>query len=355
MLDFHIIYFLILFFISEIIHRYSCHKRKYSPVSAGSIVMAIGIFSLAALQKLSFENVFITKLIALELLIIWLYIAASYFICYLKGYFFILVQHMHDQLSIGTWVASCAVMAMVIQEEFPTWHILIWTMALLALAIWTIYFLLLIKIFLKILTGASRIHVGTILLSTVSTQAIVILLNTLLPMLIPRYFNQILIVIGSIFYIIGLLIILRYHIIKKPKYIFIRWSNTNNIIHGALSITGIAILITHAMSKNIIILIWITVTSLFAMIESVSLIKLYQRIKKAGLLKGAFSYDVSQWSRIFTYGMYYAFSLEIFESNVFQNELTNLIAQFGQYVVLVILLIEIAVYFSSKFSRSGFI
>jgi len=349
MFNYSIIFFLLLFVISEIVRKHYFKKLNYPTVSAGSVVMAIGIFSLAAQQTLPIKNIFLSELIALGLLILWLYIAISYCICFCKKH--LLIQGSINQFSIGTWVAGCAMMAMVIHKEFPSLHILIWIMVLIAIAIWLVYLLLVIKLFWRILIGVSKSHTGIILLSTVSTQSIVIVLNTIIPNHIPQYVNQVLIIIGFVFYVIGLIIILRYYIPKKTSYILIWWSNTNSIIHGALSITGIASLITHVISNNIIILTWVLTTGLFFLIESASLIKLYQRVKIAGLLKGALSYNISQWSRVFTYGMYYAFSLLLFESKLFQNQLLKLITQDGQYIVLITLLIEILIFFRSKFSN----
>src|SRR6185312_17146269 len=76
--------FLILFICSTIIRRFF-HDKKYSSVSAGSIVMAIGIFYLAVLPKLPFVNPLIKNVLALELFIIWFYIAISYINCYFNN------------------------------------------------------------------------------------------------------------------------------------------------------------------------------------------------------------------------------------------------------------------------------
>ena len=77
---FYSIIFVILFFISAVVnHYYKKPKSTSVSASSGSIVMAIGIFALYALQNLPFNTSFLTKLITLELLIIWFYIVVSFF------------------------------------------------------------------------------------------------------------------------------------------------------------------------------------------------------------------------------------------------------------------------------------
>jgi hypothetical protein len=79
-------------------------------------------------------------------------------------------------------------------------------------------------------------------------------------------------------------------------------------------------------------------------------------VRQYGLHTGAGVYDVSQWARNFTFGMFYAFtaaSLERFAPGADPSWLVAVqraVAAVGPYVVLALLLIEAAL---AAFGRRG--
>lgn len=330
--------------ITEAVRRCFINRLPLS-TSAGSIVMAIGIFSLFALHRLPFTTVFLERLLALELFIIWLYLALFYLKNNLNG---ILIQSREDQFGIGTWVAGSSVLAISCYIEL-LWISVSWMLLLIASVIWIIYLRLLYINLLEMLHNKFKVT-GIILLSTVSTQSIVILLNIVLAQRIPILINQILISFGYVLYFIGIFIFLSYFISEKIKKSILNWSNTNSIIHGALSITGLAGLVTNSINFKLIIATWVAASTLFVCIEGISLIYLLNRIKSFGWSKGIFIYDTSQWSRIFTYGMYYAFTLSLFKEELFKNKIINFVVLYGQYIVFGILLLEIFLWLKSSVS-----
>ncbi|MBX3709533.1 MAG: hypothetical protein KIT56_09385 [Gammaproteobacteria bacterium] len=311
--------------------------------------MAVGIFSQDALRRLPFVTDLVIQLIALELLIIWIYFVRFYIQSYLDENFNIQIKSMANQYGIGTWVASSSVLAILFSTELPSWNIVIWFLALFAFIIWLIYLKWLFIDFFLVLLKYKNIHTGIILLSTVSIQSIVLLAHSLLTHQFPILINQMLIILGCLFYLIGIFIIVRYHINIKFKYLILNWSNTNSIIHGALSITGLASVLTNSIDHGFIIFIWILATCLFFLIEGISLVKMTYRIKLYGCLNGIVRYDLSQWARIFTYGMYYAFTLSIFNINLIQNIIVIKVVNYGQYIVFGILLAEIILFYKDRF------
>jgi hypothetical protein len=73
--------------------------------------MAIGIFALAALQRMPFPAHLATQFFALAMLIVWTYLALHYVACAMHG-----TMHRHSgdpvhSFAIGTWVAGTAVAA----------------------------------------------------------------------------------------------------------------------------------------------------------------------------------------------------------------------------------------------------
>jgi hypothetical protein len=335
--------FLILLAISEIMRRLFIKKPQISS-SAGSIIMAIGIFSLFALTRLPFSTVSMERFVALELLIIGMYLVGSGIKKYRMG---ILMLSPEDQFGIGTWVAGSSILAILFSNMLPTWKVVIWILALLAFFIWLIYLGWLCINLSKMLAKRIKNQTGIILLSTVSTQSIVILLNTIFKNLVPIVINQTIILIGVLFYSVGIFIIVRSFIQTRIKNLIINWSNTNSIIHGALSITGLASIVTHSVNNKLIIATWIVASWLFVLVEAISVIRIFYRIKTLGWIKGVFVYDITQWARIFTYGMYYAFTISVFREVLFKNEIMNIVVLYGQYIVLSILLIEIILFLQS--------
>lgn len=309
--------------------------------------MAIGIFSLDALQQLPFVSKLISQLITLELFVIWLYLVRFYINSYFNGIFVNGIKSITKQFGIGTWVAGCSVLAILFLAEIPSWRIVILLLTLFAFVIWLFYLKLIFINVALILYKKKQIYNGIILLSTVSTESIVLLFSSLSHK-IPIFINQILIVSGYIFYLIGIMIIARFSFAIKLKRLVLGWNNTNSIIHGALSITGLAGTLTNSINDKVIIYTWWMATCLFVLVEGISLIKLVYRIRIVGLNRGIFVYTVSQWSRVFTYGMYYAFTLSILNHHLLKNLVINMISQYGQYAVFGILLVEINLFLCDR-------
>lgn len=337
---------LVLIIISKTIGYYP-NTRKYFSTTVGSIIMAFGIFVLYALPELPFSNNIIINLATLELLILWIYIAINILVIYLKGDFSALIHGVNNNLGVGTWVASSAVLAMLLFKIIPTYHVVNWIIALIPICIWIAYLWLIIPKLLCINT--LYINSGIIFLITVSTQSIVLLLNALLPNHISTLINLVLILSGYIFYVFSLIVIIRYCFSIKPKRLLLSWSNTNSIIHGALSISGLASLIAASINDIFIIFTWFMATCLFITVEAISLIGLYYRIRIVDIKKGARVYEISQWSRIFTYGMYYAFTLSISHHKIISNLIIDIVTAYGQYIVLIMLILEIIILTNDKF------
>src|SRR5699024_11883697 len=92
-----------------------------------------------------------------------------------------------------------------------------------------------------------KVH-GLILLSAVATQSIVLLINSVFP--IKFAYLRPIIVLGLLFYALGIILLLnRYNFTKKWDLVT-DWNNTNCVIHGALSITSLAIVSTQSLSTN---------------------------------------------------------------------------------------------------------
>jgi hypothetical protein len=118
-----------------------------------------------------------------------------------------------------------------------------------------------------------------------------------------------------------------------------------------MSITGLAALETGALPGGVIALTWVWVMLMFIGVEAVEVARLIARVHAFGWRKGVFTYHVSQWARNFTFGMLYAFTLRLAVagglSGAGLGALTGLqdgIVAVGQYVVLILLAIELVLF-----------
>ena len=116
-------------------------------------------------------------------------------------------------------------------------------------------------------------------------------------------------------------------------------------MHGALSITGLASITSHAVNNQSIIGIWILAAVCFLIVESFEVHRLFKRMKDLGIQKGILIYDVSQWSRIFTFGMFYTFTCLIEPRSLFILFVQKMIITSGVWIIFTLVIIEILLCF----------
>jgi hypothetical protein len=331
-------------------------SRGVVPTSAGAVVMAIGIFIAAALQQMPILAPLISKPLSIALLVIWASIAASYAASALRGLLHVHTRPLIARFAIGTWVAATAVLARDVLWEIHEWRLLAIPLAILAFALWLWFLRLAASALPRIVSMSSQALVpGVVLLATVSTQSIALIAVDLLPSGPILFWAMAgLIGAGVIFYAIGFALILRSHLKVAGWTLSEDWDNTNCILHGAMSITGLA-LASHPLAPPIITwIVWYYVLAMFLAVEAIEVLRLFSRVRKHGIKRGALTYHVSQWSRNFTFGMFYAFTLQLLKMEgatdpvEWGSEIGSLILIYGPSIVLLFLLIEIALYCKSR-------
>jgi hypothetical protein len=327
-----------------------------APTSAGAVVMAIGIFIAAALQQMPILASQITKPLSIALLVIWASIAMSYAASALRGTLDVHTRPLVARFAIGTWVAATAVLARDVLWEIHEWRLLAIPLAILAFALWLWFLALAASALPRIVSMSSQSLVpGVVLLATVSTQSIALIALDLLPSGPFLFWTMAgLIGAGVIFYSIGFVLILRSHLRVVEWTLSEDWDNTNCILHGAMSITGLA-LASYPLAPPIITwTVWYYVLALLLAVEGIEVLRLISRVRKHGIKRGLLSYHVSQWSRNFTFGMFYAFTLQLLNTvGVIDpvergSEFGSLILAYGPWIILLFLLIEIALFCKSR-------
>lgn len=340
---------LLLLVIVTALIRLALLKPADPPTAAGAAVMAIGIFGLGAFKQMPFPIPNGAKLITLELLIIWIYVAAAFVASYFQGTF---RRHIEDPVgcfAIGTWVAGTAVLGRMIATVLPEWRDLALLLGLVMLIVWSAYLALIVKRFWQIITGPVALRhrvTGRILLSTVGTQSVLLLGLSLFPAQIPAWLSVGVIALGFIFYLVGFVLVVRRYLQQHGWRLTDDWDNTNCILHGAMSITGLAAVQSNVIPGPIVVLLWVWVLAVFLIVEAIELMRARARLRHYGWRRGILTYDVSQWARNFTFGMFYTFTLQLYASGyqpsepVWVRALQGAIVSWGHYIVLLLLVIE---------------
>jgi hypothetical protein len=197
--------------------------------------------------------------------------------------------------------------------------------------------------------GAAQRANGLVLLTTVSTQSLVILAIALFPDVpLLRQAALPLVLLGYALYAVGAALILRRYLGQMGWRLADDWENPNCILHGAMSITGLAAVTSGALPFPVCYATWLYAACMFVLVETVEAARLLQRWRLYGWRRGLGVYNVSQWSRNFTFGMFYAFTLAFagaFESDALPPAFAAaqaVVLACGPYVVLALLVAELA-------------
>jgi len=331
-------------------------REGASPTAAGAIVMAAGIFGLAAMQKIPAIPSQVAQLFALGLLVVWSHIAASYVVCGLQGRMATHTASPSDSLAVGTWVAGTAVMARMLLLGVPSWRGAAIAMAIAASVLWLWYLFLVLRGFRAIMAAHDRLRAtGRILLSAVSTQSLALVAWDLVPH--SGFLHALvagLIVLGFLLYGVGLVLIIQRYRRATRWTLAEDWDNTNCILHGAMSISGLAIAYTGVLPEALGIATWFYVLAVFVAVEVIEVARMIMRLRDHGLRRGIFTYHVSQWSRNFTFGMFYAFTLALAPALASHPSLSPIVPfvgfliAYGPYLVLFFLLMQTGLWISAN-------
>lgn len=330
-------------------------KRNLSDTPAGAVVMGCGIFINGAMKNIEFLDKNAGKISTIVLFLIWIFIAASYIKSAING----TMKNMHladpiKSFGIGTWVAGTSVCGVSLHERLPEVAFLAKLMFWGNLPLWIFFMVISIRNYNRIYRNSfvNKVH-GIILLPAVSTQSIVIFGNIIFKWSFSNIISKALILLGVIFYITGFTLIIKRFFVNRRWRIEEDWLNTNCILHGAISITGLAAILSRTVNYNIIIFIWTWVIIWFLIVESIELLRGLKRIKKFGFKKGIVVYDVTQWVRLFTFGMLYTVTmkldlkLSILTTPIFFT-IRNNILRYGKWIILVLIVVEGILFFKDE-------
>jgi hypothetical protein len=327
-------------------HRHPNAKLGAPPAPAnGAIVMAGGIFVLAAMQRIPGGAGVPTDCAALALLGIWAFLAWVFARAVRAR------QLPHSRpatnFAMGTWVAATAIMAEVMMLTFPGARPVAFAFVGLATGLWGWYVWIAARGIRELLDEHWQVPVtGTVLLTAVSTQSLVLAWQSALPHGLPLPVSRPLLAVGVLLYLLGAALT-GFGLTSPRTWTFIAdWRAPRCILHGALSITGLAALSARAAPWQALVGLWLVAASLFAVVESMEILRVGLRIRAHGWRYSIVIYHPAQWTRNFTFGMFYAFTLALdhdlaaIRHDPWAADFWGWLVGWGRYAVLAFLLAE---------------
>ncbi|RDI48033.1 hypothetical protein [Falsibacillus pallidus] len=281
--------------------------------ASAAFIMAMGILLNEMFDRLEAFSPVISTAGCFVLTAAWFYIAIAVLSTVRNRKFY--RSHMEAPLNIfaaGTWIASTSVVLLALNHRFPLYtkafevmQILNWLLLIFYLAAAIFY----MKNF-RINRFYAEAH-GIILLMTVSIQSVVIANSAFFQAGWIHSIQSVLYLFGTVLYLIIFALLLNRYIRLKNWTITEDWKNTNCIIHGAVSITGAAGILSGTITMKSAAAIWLVAVLLFAAVEIIECIRAVKRVKKYGWGRGLGVYHVSQWARNFTFGMFLFFTMKL--------------------------------------------
>lgn len=318
------------------------------PTAAAAIVMAVGVFGAAALQRIPDAGSALTKPLAAVVAVLWLAIISLLLGRAASDGLAIHTAPVIGSFGIGTWVAASAVVARMAMLAAPAELWLAKGALVVSAGLWVWFIARALRNLVRLFVRREMRPTGLILLSTVATEAVSLMTLRLAggaPAL--RNIALGLMALGAACYGLGVFLILRRYAQDPDWRLAGDWDDSNCILHGALSITGLTATVSGFFDAAAIGSLWICTGLAFLAIESIELARALARLRHLGWRQGLFVYDVSQWARNFTFGMFYAFTLAFAERFPLEGRQPLLdavrrqVLDFGQYVVLFFLLAEL--------------
>ncbi|MEX2116899.1 MAG: hypothetical protein WEB37_08425 [Bacteroidota bacterium] len=290
-------------------HRFASKAWKEEIIGVPAMFMAFGIFLLYPgpylLGKIVEPEVADGTIGVLALLLaLFGGFVIHRFITQLRTDFTVLWDYSLNHLRMGTWVAGFGVLAALVNKQVPVVGQAIFFLSLL---LWVLYL-----VWLAIMAGRNRLGGGnlngTVFLSTVATQSIVITFMTVFPDQSVGFLSWLIIlnVFGIALYWISFALVWVAGGFLRP---LMEWVPQHNITHGALSITMLsAQMIEESIPGSlpyfhlVIQVAWVATSVLF--VCSLAYEMWLAAAGKAPLLK----FQLGNYARNFTYGMFFACS-----------------------------------------------
>src|SRR6185437_8515721 len=175
--------------------------------------------------------------------------------------------------AIGTWVAATAVVARLLMLAAPGALWLARSVFLVSGVLWLCFLPLALRNLWRLAARVEGNPSGVILLTTVATQALALIALRLFPDAARLHvLADAGIAFGALAYIAGLVLMLRLYAGARDWRIARDWDNSNCILHGALSITGLAATVSGVVAAEGLVAFWTAAVIAFALVETIEVV-----------------------------------------------------------------------------------
>jgi hypothetical protein len=323
-----------------------------TPTAIGAAVMALGIFIAASLPHIP-DGALLMQPMAALLLLLWAVFAARLLASIGSSGIAARSRPVPAMFGIGTWVAGTAIVSRVLMLAWPTvaWPPQAFWAASLALWLW--FFPQALRNLARLATDAAARPTGIVLLTTVATQAVAEMAFRLFAAPAIRWGAALLLALGAACYLGGAYLVLRRYLARRDWSLATDWDNTNCILHGALSITGLTAVVSGSFDADRLLALWLCVLAVLVAVEAIEAMRLCSRLQRLDWRIAVARYHVSQWARNFTFGMFYAFTETLAEQLRLgaAPALLRAVLGYGQYLVLALLLLELGLAAAALIAR----
>ncbi|MBB2479014.1 hypothetical protein H5P36_02220 [Bacillus sp. APMAM] len=333
--------------------------KQQVPTSAGAIVMATGILLLGAMQKVVFQHkdlaIISTTLVLLLLFIVYIAFVRDMILGVMWE------RHFCDPISsfgVGTWIAATSVSILVIMNFALFLRPIALILFLLNCILTISYIAIIVRNYILLFKSngsrlRKKVH-GILLLASVAIQSIIAAGQSVFGKPFVAVFGTWLWWTGCLLYGLGFVLILNRYIRSEDRNLAQNWKNTNCIIHGAMSISGLVGATMDVVSPAILVMVWIWVMIAFCIVEGIEIARSMQRIKRYGWKEGMWIYDTSQWARNFTFGMLLAFSMHLPKQGILTHFVNtkSFVLSIGPYIVVILFVVEVLIALTGRTTAS---
>lgn len=298
-----LVLFLVLWLINHLIYYYFFRHKKLS-LEAPTALMALSMTSLALWPAVN-PHPIIMNLIAMEFLVLWLYLGMKF----VSDNIFqtVSAKIKPDHISIGIWVGATLLPTLLFVEIEPTLYGLIIFFAMTAIILWILYCYFCIKWLNKWIHKKYALRIDArLLFASINTSFLALMTYQLLNQELSFLIYELLLILAGFAYGISLYAML-IQALRFHKHHLLMHLNANiTLFYSAIAILGLAVINTGMPQAMVEMLWWAMIISLI-IIESLAFLKAAFRMKKHGLVTILLFHDQSQWLRIFSWAACYAF------------------------------------------------
>ncbi|MBA3661227.1 MAG: hypothetical protein H0W64_05845 [Gammaproteobacteria bacterium] len=336
-----VLFFLLLLF-SHLVYLILFRNSK-AQSKVGYIPLALSMVAIVFFSAFNVSHV-VTKLIGMEIIIIWLYLAAN-----------LIENYLNEDLSLsdgslglatGTWILGTIFPLILFIEIAPTLYGFILLQTLIVIFLLIIFFPLTLRWLKRYLKGL-EVFDANIFLIVLNIQAVTILLFDLMRESIPLIVYQSIILFGLFCYVVLFFVFVRTQIMSS-KNLIKQFQVEYVLLYAALALSGMAMINTHSYSEAVVTLIWAISAILFIIIETVDILRVFLLLRNRG--RAAWSYHVAQWARPFAIAVMYAFSLAYYIPYA-TKPFIGYIVKYGQYIVIACFILQALLYLQNVIQK----